>query len=85
MSGRPTNWRIIILQRFFQSSESSKPYVGLPNLEVMHQEGEPLEHLALKISGTYSWKSHRTGRNRNFTLKGHKVSCALGHRTKAVV
>ena len=46
-----------------------------PNRRVLCQEGEPPEHLALKVSGAYLWESQRAGGNRDFTLKGctHKL------------
>ena len=48
--GLPTNWKIIITQRFSHRSESSEPQARLLSLGVWHQEEEPLEHLALKAS-----------------------------------
>ena len=47
----PTNWRTIILQRFSHRSQSSEPHVELPSLGVLHQEGEPSGHMALKADG----------------------------------
>ena len=38
--GRPTNWRIIILQKFSHWSEGSEPHVRLPNLGVRQQDQE---------------------------------------------
>lgn len=41
------------LEKFSPSSEGSKPHSGLPSHRVLHWEGNPLWHLALKASGTY--------------------------------
>ena len=44
------NWRIITLQRFSQSSESSEVCGGLCSLAALHWEGELPEHLTQKAS-----------------------------------
>ena len=70
LDGRLTNWRIMILQKFFHRSESSEHHIRLPSLGVQHQEEEPPEHLALKVSGVSLQELHRTGGNRDSTLRG---------------
>ena len=66
----PTNWRIIILQKFSHESESSEPHVRLASLKVWHWEEEPPDHLVLKARGSWLQEYHRTGGNRDSTLGG---------------
>ena len=47
------NERILQLQRSSPKREESEPHVGLPGPGVLHQEDEPPEQLALKISGAF--------------------------------
>ena len=68
--GQLTNWRIIILQRFTARSESSELQVIFLSLGIQCQEEEVPEYLAVKASRTWLQELHRTGRNRDFTLKG---------------
>ena len=62
--------------RLIYRSESSEPHIKPSHVGIWHWEKEPLEHLALKASGAYAQKLHRTGGNgdpilerctRNFT------------------
>ena len=39
--GHPTNWRVIILQRFSHRSESSEPHIRIPSPGVQHREDKP--------------------------------------------
>ena len=48
MGGQPTNWKIIISQRFSHRSKSSEPLVRLSSLRVSCWEMESPEYLALK-------------------------------------
>ena len=68
--GQPTNWKIIVSQRFSHWSESSQPHVRLPILRVWNREEEPPEHFALKASVAWVQELHRTGGNRDSTLGG---------------
>ena len=80
--GQPTNWKIIISQRFSHRSESSEPHVRLPSLGVWHQEEEPLVHLATSV-GLECRSSTGLGETETTLLEGtHKVSHALGPRAK---
>lgn len=47
------NERTPQLQRSSPESEESEPHVGLPGPGVLHQEDEPPEQLASKISGAF--------------------------------
>lgn len=69
--GRPTNWRIITLQRFYHRSESYEPHAGFSSLLVLHQADEPPEYLALKSRRAEFQDFHMIGGNRYFTLKRH--------------
>ena len=68
--GWPTNWKIIVPQKFSHRSKSSEPHVRLPSLGVWQLEEVPPENLALKSSRVRSQEFHRTGGNRNSTLGG---------------
>ena len=68
--GWPTNWKIIISQRFSHRNESSEPNVRLLSLRSWHQEDEPPKHLALKARGAWVQELHRTG-ERDPTLGGN--------------
>ena len=74
--GQPTNWRIIILQKFSHRSENFEPHVRPLSLGVWHRKEEPPGHLALKASGAWLQELHRTGGNRDFTLQGHTQNLA---------
>ena len=79
----PTNWKVIISQRFSHRSESFEPQVRLPSLGMWHWEEEPPEHLALKASGLECRHSTGLGETETPLLEGtHEVSHALGPRTK---
>ena len=67
---RPTNWKIIISQRFCHRSESSELHVRLPSLGVWHQEEEPPEHLALKARGLDLKNATGLGETETPLLKG---------------
>ena len=85
LSGRPTNWRIIILQTFSHRSESSEPHIRPPpQTGIQHQEEEPPEHLALKASRARFQELHKIGGNRDLTLEGHtqNLMCA-GTKSKS--
>ena len=72
-------------QMFSHRSESSELHVRLPSLRVWHQEEKPTEHLAMKTSWTRVQELQRTGRNRDFTLGGHKQGfTCTGTKHKAV-
>ena len=60
----PQTEKIIILQRFYHRSESSKPHIRVTSLGVWHGE-EPPEHLALKASGVSLQEFHK--------MKGNKL------------
>ena len=49
--GWPTNWKLIILQKFPHRIEGPEPHVRLPSLVVWQWEEEPPENLVLKVSG----------------------------------
>ena len=51
LGGRITNWRIIILEKFSNRSESYEPHIRLPRLGVWYGEEDPPEHLTLKLNG----------------------------------
>ena len=82
--GQPTDWKVTILKRLTYSSKSSEPQVRSSCLGIWHWEKEPLEHLALRASGTCAQELHGTRRNGYFILErhAHRISCALGHRAK---
>ena len=72
----PAKWRTHKLEKnyitgFFHRNESSELHVRTPSLGVQHWEEEPPEHLALKVSGAWLQELHRTGGNKDFSLKGH--------------
>ena len=54
---------------------SLKPHIGLPSLEVQHQEDESPELLALKTSKADAWESWRAIGNRDSALKGNAQNC----------
>ena len=58
VGGWPTNWEIIISQRFSYKSESSWPQVRLSQLEVWHQEKG---HLSIGLWRAWLQELHRTG------------------------
>ena len=60
-----------IAQRLFHRSKNSEPYIRFSGLGVWHQEEEPTEHLAFKVSGAWVQELHRTGGNKDYTLRGH--------------
>ena len=68
--GQPTNWKIIIPQKFSYRSECSEPCSRLPSLGSLEQEKEPPENQTLKASGFWLQEFHRTGGNKHSTLKG---------------
>ena len=76
--GRPTVWRIIMLQKFSHMSESSEPRARLPSPGVRHGEEEPPEHLALKSSGAWLQEPLRTGGKRDSMLGGQKQRLPAG-------
>ena len=47
-----------------------------PTSGIWHQEEEPSEHLALKVSGASSRKLHRTGGNKQHSWRAHTRSHA---------
>ena len=82
--GQPTNFKIIILQRFSHRSESSEPHIRLLSLLVWYQEEEPPEHLSLKASGAWWQELHKTWVNWRNILRGHtQGSYKLGPRGKS--
>ena len=48
LGGWPTNWKIIISQRFSHRIENFETHSRIPSLRVWHLAEEPLEYLALK-------------------------------------
>ena len=69
--GQPTNWKIIIPEKFSLRIESPEPLTRLPSLGVWQREEEPPENLALKGHGVWLQEFHSTGGNRSSTLGGH--------------
>ena len=67
--GWPTNWRIIIWQRFSHRSESSEPHIRLPSPASGRWAptafGSEGQQVLISVC-------HRTGGNRDFILKGCK-------------
>ena len=61
MSERPTNCKIVILQRFSCQSESPKPHLGLLRLRVWHQEVEPPRALGFEEQRAWVQQLRRTG------------------------
>ena len=64
--------------------------LGSPRLggggSVLQWKDEPLEHLALKVSGAYFWESHRAVGNRDSTLKStQKMSQTMRPGAEAVI
>ena len=83
--GQPTNWKIIISQRFSHRSETSEPHVRLSSLGGSHQKEEPPEHLALKAGRAWAQELHRTGGNRESALGGYTQGfTCTGTQGKAV-
>ena len=81
--GSPTNWKIIIPQKFSNRSESSEPHGGLLSQGLWQWEEKTPENLSLKVSGVWLQELHRTGGNRNSTLGGHtQMLLAPGPRDK---
>ena len=70
VGGQPTNWKIIITQKFSHRNKSSEPHARVPSLGVLQQEEEPPENLALKAGRVWLQEFYRTGWNRNSTLEG---------------
>ena len=69
-SGLPTNWKIMISQRFSHRIENSEsPHQGLQP-EGLAEE-EPPEHLALKGSGSCVQELHMTRGNTDSALGGY--------------
>ena len=66
----PQTRKILQLQRSFSRSEESKPHLVFLSLEVLNQEGESPESLALKTTRAYIWESWRAVGKRNSTLTG---------------
>ena len=64
LGGLPTNWKIIISQKFSHRSESSEPHFRVPSLGVWHWGEKPPEHLTLKASRDSVQELHTTGENR---------------------
>ena len=69
--GSLTDWKLTGSQRLTYRGESSKSHFKLSRVGIWHREKEPLEHLALKVSGACAQELHRTGGNRDPILKGH--------------
>lgn len=58
----------------------------LLSLQVLPQEGEPPEHLAMKAVSVYFKMSQRVVGNIDFTLKGYtRISHTLEPRVDAVI
>ena len=70
---QPTNWKIIMLQKFPHWSESSEPHIRLSSLREWKEELPPPpqpKNLALKDSGVRSQELHRTWGKTNSTFWG---------------
>ena len=76
MSGRPTNWKIIVPQKLSHRNESSELHNRLPSLGVRQWEEEPPENLA------WSQEFQGTQGNKLHSWKAHKVLCTPGTREK---
>ena len=68
--------KIPVSQRFSHRSENSETHIRLTSLGIWHQEEEPSEHLALKVSGASSKNLHRTGGNKQHSWREHTRSHA---------
>ena len=80
--GWTTNWKTVS-QKFSHRSEDSEAHIRLTSLGIWHQEEEPSEHLALKVSGASSQKHHRTGGSKQHSQRAHKISHRPGPRAKS--
>ena len=69
LGGQPIDWKVTVSQRFTYRSESSEPHIKPSCAGTWHWEKEPLEHLALKASGTCAQELHRTEGNGDPILK----------------
>lgn len=70
LGGQPTNWKIIVLQKFPHWSESPEPHIRLPSLR---EAGGA----AVKDSGVWSQELHRTGgENKRYILRVNTKSQA---------
>ena len=79
----PTNWRVIIFQRFSQRNESSEPQVRPLNPQV---QMSPQSIWLWKTSRAYFRESQRPGEIETQLLKGsHKISHVLGPEAEAVI
>ena len=77
--GSPTDWKLTDSQRLTYSSESTEPHIKLSRVGIWHGEKEPLEHLALKVSGACVQELHGTGGNGDLILKRctHTFMCTV--------
>ena len=71
----PTNWRTIILNKFFHCCEDSEPLIRLPSLGIQQRAWESPGNLTLRASGIWLQDFHRTGGNRDSSLGEHKQNC----------
>ena len=70
--GDPQTGGLTTIAEVCSRSEVSEPHTGLLSLRVVLQEGEePLEYLALRVSGAYFWRTKRAVGNRKSILKKH--------------
>ena len=82
---QPTNWKRMILQKFSNKIESSKPQGRLFRLSPGIRRRNPLpwpEHLALRARGAWGQELHRTGENRHWTISIYTRFCV--HWDRAV-
>ena len=77
----PSNWEMVISQRFSDRSQTSEPHTRLPSLGVWQWEEGPSEQVALKVSRVWSQESHQPGGDRNSALGGH--TCSHVHQGKS--
>ena len=74
----PSNWEMVISQRFSDRSQSSKPHTRLPSLGVWKWEEGPSEQVVLKVKAGFDHKNPTSlGETETLLLEGtHKLSCA---------
>ena len=76
LGGQTTNWKTVVPKKFSLCRAGSEPHVRLPSLGIQQRDWEHAGNLTLKGSRIWLQGFHRTGGNRDSTLRKHKQNLA---------
>lgn len=85
LGGQPTNWTIIVSQRFYHRNESSEPHLGLPSLGFYTRKERPKSIWHWRPVGFNSRSPNRLGETETSLLWAHTKFHSLGPKFKGVI